>query len=250
MATVYRENKERSKRQYVSTAAFNTQFYTYVVRQNPGTYVTEGVLEANVVGATSVTCPAGRILRETGRRLFPGANPGVSTLMVMVFDNVSQLNGFIDPNASMFALFNSDKPYEVVDGTDAGAAAVHRGPSVYTFGNVTAGAAVTAGTGVIATTGGVTLNGSGKITISPVPALTATPQVGGSSIIGSVNLDGASPSLAVVNTTGLTADSKIFLTATGGTAMALTISAQSATQFTIKSSVNTSTALVNWLIIN
>jgi len=159
MATVYRQNKERSKRQYISTAAFNTQFYTYSVKQNPTTFQTYGELLANVVGATSVTCPAGRILRETGRRLFPGANPNVPTLMVAVFDNVSQLYGFIDPNASMFAVFNSDKPLELVDGTDAGSAAVHRGPSVYTFGNVTAQGDVTATTGNISATAGSVIGG-------------------------------------------------------------------------------------------
>jgi hypothetical protein len=150
MATVYRQNKERTKRQYISTAAFNTNFYTYNLTTNPTTFVTTGSLDP-VTGATSVNCPAGRILRETGRRLFPGAHPQITTLMVMVFDTESQLKGFIDPNASVFAVFNSDKPCELVDGTDT-TLGVHRGPSVYTFGNVTAVGSVISGGPVYSST--------------------------------------------------------------------------------------------------
>jgi len=167
MATVYRENKKRPTMQYISTAAFNNNFYTYNLTTNPSTFVTTGSLDP-VTDATSVNCPAGHILRETGRRLFPGAHPGVTTLMVMVFDVDSQLKGFIDPNASVFAVFNTDKPCELVDGTDT-TLGVHRGPSVFTFGSVTAG------TGVVATTGGVTATAGGvTATAGSIRAATVT----------------------------------------------------------------------------
>jgi hypothetical protein len=63
-----------------------------------------------VSGATSTTCPAYRVVRETGRKLYPGANPGIVTYLVEVFDSTSFLRGFINPNSPIFAAFNSDKP--------------------------------------------------------------------------------------------------------------------------------------------
>jgi hypothetical protein len=39
-----------------------------------------------VSGATSNNWPQARFLRETGKRLYPGTHPGVSTLLVGVFD--------------------------------------------------------------------------------------------------------------------------------------------------------------------
>jgi hypothetical protein len=51
----------------------------------------------------------GRFLHETGRKLFPRANGGVNTLMVGVYDPVSGLSGFIDPNCESFTTMNTDK---------------------------------------------------------------------------------------------------------------------------------------------
>lgn len=252
MATVYRENKERTKRQYISTAAFNTNFYTYNLSTNPSTFVTTGSLDP-VTDATSVNCPAGRILRETGRRLFPGAHPNVITLMVMVFDTESQLRGFIDPNASVFAVFNSDKPCELVDGTDT-TLGVHRGPSVYTFGSVTAGATVTAGTGVVATTGGVTATAGGLTATAGGLTVTAGAIRFPATTNGAVGvtsvLNGVTP-VAVANTS-VTANSIIFLTvaSAGGTVGVPRISSKTAgTGFSVVSSAG-DTSTLNYLIIN
>jgi hypothetical protein len=68
--------------------------------------------------------------------------------MVGVYDANSCLSGFIDPNASLFAVYNGDKPNYIADGVDpVTGLTVDQGPPVFTRGSVTAGTTVTAGTG-------------------------------------------------------------------------------------------------------
>ena len=144
-------SKERTKRSYIATAAFSTGFYSYDktgTALNPVYTLNAGA--AGTSGATVGNCTVGRILRENGRKLYPGgAYPGVTTLMVGVFftDESGPANtfvtGYINPNSSFFAVFSTDKPVEVVDGTDAANSLVNRGPSVYTSGTVTAVGGVT-----------------------------------------------------------------------------------------------------------
>ena len=127
------------RRQYVSIRPFNSYFFTYTVSSNysGGGFNTSGTLSA-VTGASATTCPAGRVLRENGKRLYPGANPGVTTLMVGVFDSITFLNGFIDPNAKVFQTQNTDiAPYlpDQVDPTDD---TQDLGNGVYTRGDVRA----------------------------------------------------------------------------------------------------------------
>ena len=94
--------KESSKRSYVAVAPFHNDFFKYVMNWNPVTLVRTGDITQKVDGANSSNCPKGRVLRENGKKLFPDANSGVSTLMVGVFDNQSMLSGFIDPNSPLF----------------------------------------------------------------------------------------------------------------------------------------------------
>jgi hypothetical protein len=123
------------RRAYITTTAFNNDFYTYTVSMNPTTFVTTGTLAANVVGATAVTCPANRILRENGKRLYPeGANPGVNTLMVGVYDTITGFKGYIDPNAPPFAVYNSDKSYQTPNGINPNGSLVDQGPPIFTRG--------------------------------------------------------------------------------------------------------------------
>lgn len=89
--------------------AFNSDFFTYTTSVDPTTYVTSGTL-TTVSGSTAGNSPLGRVLRETGRKLVPGANPGITVYMVEVFDNTTFLRGYINPNSPVFAPFNSDKP--------------------------------------------------------------------------------------------------------------------------------------------
>ena len=157
MASVYADPKLRSKRTYIAVSSFNNQLYTYTTSMSPTTFQTTGALAATT-GATAANSPRGHFLRETGARLYPGANPGISTLMVGVYDADSGLRGYIDPNAPIFAVFNSDKPVEMVDGGDNNTATPHKGAPVFTTGDVIAGGEVVA---------------TGQVRSSGVTALTA-----------------------------------------------------------------------------
>jgi len=140
-----RQPKELSLRSYVSTAAFHNNFFTYTTSKDRLTFKVTGDLSL-VSGATSVNCPSGRILRENGRKLFPPAHPidtlnGAplifpSTVMVGVFDNQSGLSGFIDPNAPMFAVYNTDHPNYLKDSVDPVGGLTDLGPPTMTNGNV------------------------------------------------------------------------------------------------------------------
>ena len=118
MSTVVRQLKEVPEKSYVASSPFNADVYTYTVSQSQTTFQTTGTLAANVAGATAATCAAGTILRENGKKLYPGAHNGVTTLMVGVFWNTSKtdtttsnmLSGFIDPNSPKFAVFSADRP--------------------------------------------------------------------------------------------------------------------------------------------
>lgn len=115
------------RRSYISTAPFNTVFYTYAnntLTPLPNTYASK--------------CPAGRILRENGKKLFPDSNPGVTQYYVGVYDATTFLNGYIDPNDVHFAIFNSDKPVYVPNNMDFANSTPDLGPSVYTQGNIIA----------------------------------------------------------------------------------------------------------------
>jgi len=128
------------RRTYVSINAFHSYFYTYSVSTEftGGQFVTTGSLD-QVSGATSGTCPAGRILRENGKRLYPGVNPGVSSMMIGVFDDKTFFSGFIDPNAKVFQTQNNDiapsRP-DQVDAEDTGTRDLGNG--VYTRGDLRA----------------------------------------------------------------------------------------------------------------
>lgn len=197
MASVYADPKLRSKRTYIAVSSFDSNLYTYTTTQAPPpTFETTGSLAANA-SATTANCPRGHLLRETGARLYPGANPGISTLMVGVYDADSGLRGYIDPNAPNFAVFNSDKPVEMVDGGDNNTATTHKGAPVYTSGDVIADGEVVAvgqvrSSGVTALTA-ITTNGAQTAqTLNPllgqVFTIASTPPSG----VASITLNAAS----------------------------------------------------------
>jgi hypothetical protein len=102
-----------------------------------------GALTA-VSSATPVNCPAGHILRENGKKLFPDAYPGVQTYMVGVFDILNNLSGFINPNDPVFATFNGDRPNYLKDSVNSHAK--NLGAPTLTQGNVVcSGDLITAG---------------------------------------------------------------------------------------------------------
>jgi hypothetical protein len=132
---------------YITTANFFNNLRTYQTQTNSTTYAKEGRLTTpgTVAGVSTVAivnvktnvnlvqadCPAGRILRETGRRLYPGQNPGLNvgdkysgavvgttatqTMWVMVYDVMTGISAFINPNDTVFAVYSSDKPLELIN---------------------------------------------------------------------------------------------------------------------------------------
>jgi hypothetical protein len=132
-----RRTKEVGALSYISTDEFNNNFFTYTVTNGPPpNFVKTGALTP-VQGATSLTCPAGNILRENGKKLYPGAHNGVRTYMIGVFDMLSGLKGYINPNDPMFAPYNSDRPLYQLDSVYTGNNTTKNlGPSVLTQGPV------------------------------------------------------------------------------------------------------------------
>ena len=114
-----RNLKEVSAKSYISTQAYNSNFFTYTVSTGPSPQFKKTGALVVVTGATSGNCPAGNILRENGKKLFPDAYPGVTDYMVGVFDILNNLSGFIDPNDPVFAPFNGDRPNYLKDSVNS-----------------------------------------------------------------------------------------------------------------------------------
>ena len=129
-----RNLKEVSSKSYISTDVYNGNFFTYSITTGPSPqFKKTGALVA-VAGATSLNCPAGNILRENGKKLFPDAYDGVHTYMVGVFDILNNFSGFINPNDPVFAPFNGDRPNYLKDSVNS--VAKNLGSSVLTQGSV------------------------------------------------------------------------------------------------------------------
>ena len=124
-----------SRRSFIAVAVFNTQFFNYTMSVSPRGVLT-GTLTP-VQGATPGTCPAGRLLRETGRKLYPDINPGITSAMIGVYDEVSFLTGYIDPNSATFALYSTENSYTTPRGYIPFTSTLNSGPPIYTQGPIT-----------------------------------------------------------------------------------------------------------------
>jgi hypothetical protein len=233
------------RRQYVATGTFTGKFFTYekdVVVNGVQTYILNDVLGTYLKGA---------ILRENGRKLIKGVNPGDSngelvdgagnsyTYLVGVINTTADPNvaGFIDPNCSLFAPFNTDKPYfldspdEVVDvNTNPDSQAI--GAPVYTHGDIT-------------TTGGNLVIGTGRLTV-------------GAKVAGQTTLVAGTKAITI---TGLTASSLVFVSVFNAIpgASATTVSYKgfcgtdtiTITAVKVDGSINnTDVSVVNWFVVN
>ena len=140
-------NVATPRRQYIATESFVNDFFSYTTSTDANGLTTGALTQ--VSGATTEACPAGRVLRDNGKRLYPSAHPNITYAMIGVFDPQTFLSGFINPNSPIFAMFNSDKPYftdNLGDGKNAGfdvnlssTGLVNEGNAVFTNGNVIAG---------------------------------------------------------------------------------------------------------------
>lgn len=110
-----RNLKEVGSQSYVSTENFHNSFLSYTVtRGGPPNFEVRGTL-SRVRGANSTNCPAGRVLRENGKKLYPEANPGVLSYLVGVYDSHTGLKGYISPDAGVFATYNGQQPLYIPD---------------------------------------------------------------------------------------------------------------------------------------
>lgn len=174
---------------YIAGVAFQNYLYDYVQVKNNLGQVVSGSLVSPIPGANASTCPAGRVLQPNGKKLFPGGSaPGVSTYMIGVYDPVTFLSGYIDPNSPYFAPMGTDKSYQIqtfdangnlVYGVNPNGGAADQGPPVETLGDSTFGGdvdiagdttigdtlevdgLVTANTGIDVTSGGIDVTAGG-----------------------------------------------------------------------------------------
>jgi hypothetical protein len=172
------------RRTYITTAPFSSEIFSYSPSMN-AQFVTVGSLTAKSV--PSGLNIAGIILRENGRKLYPGANPGVNTYMVGVYHDTIG-SGFIDPNAHVFAVYNSSKPYFAADGVDPATAEKDNSAPVYTNGIIYAKGDITTSSDLLVNgsadiSGGLIVRGSG---VSPAVNVTgnivATTQIRSSTV--------------------------------------------------------------------
>jgi hypothetical protein len=133
------------RRTYITMRPYFSDFFSYST--NVSNYVTSGTL-STVVGASNTLgqpgyCAKGAFLRETGRRLYPTVNPGISTLMVGVYDFATGLTGFIDPNSFAFTPQNTDRSYYIDSAgynpnSNDSPFRSDQGPPVFTHGDILA----------------------------------------------------------------------------------------------------------------
>ena len=86
-----------SNKTYTSFAPFHNHLFQYITENHVGRLIP-------AVGATETICGAGHELYTTNRNLYPGINSGVKTFMVGVYDPITCLRGYIDPNEAVFSI--------------------------------------------------------------------------------------------------------------------------------------------------
>jgi hypothetical protein len=243
------------RRQYVASGVFNTNFFSYTTTVDRSLQ-TRGSLTI-VSGANQTSCRAGRILRENGKKLFKGTHPDLKdpttqfeyNLLIGVYDIISGLNGFIDPNSPLFAPFNTDKSYQqdlVVEAVDS-TGLKEEGPPVFTTGTIT----TTTGN-ILATTGTVT---STKINISPVtagPPGTATTGTLAAPLTTSAGRAFLVNGVQTIYTTACTANSMVLVSVNNGVGLGVPVSVlPSAGSFQVVVDRATGNAAgFNWMVIN
>lgn len=176
---------EQSKRSYVASGVFNTALFSYTSARDANN-VTQYTLAVNPL-ATVDNCKAGHILKENGRKLVPGANPSVTNYMVGVFDSSSGLNGFIDPNNNLFAVYSTNVPNFITRGVDTvtgvDGTTNDMGPPVFTNGTVNADGSITTKDGnLVATTGDIVATAGNVTAAKQIRSTTVTVLTPGSTV--------------------------------------------------------------------
>ena len=169
MAHTYIGDRARPLKTYITSDNFFNNIRVYTTDTSGTTFLRQGRLTTpgtstnittapllNVktnVNLVSADCPTGRFLRETGRRLFPGQNPGLAvgdkyngvvvgftqtaTMLVLVSDSVTGCSFYINPNDTVFSVYSFDKPLDTDSNLET-SATPPLGAPVITAGSVTA----------------------------------------------------------------------------------------------------------------
>jgi hypothetical protein len=140
---------------YITTANYSNVLFNYTTSLN-SQYVTVGSLTTPATGVNSSNTPAGDYLYQNGKKLYPGANPGISSFLVGVYSPVSGVSGYIDPNGPIFSPLQSGKPYQTQVQNTGGdyvynadnSGSEDSGVPVLTNGSVNAGTTILATTGL------------------------------------------------------------------------------------------------------
>ena len=236
---------QRTDRTLVSTTAFNNEFYTYTTSLN-SSFQTVGTFTL-VSGATAATCPSGRVLHLSGKKLFPDINPmntfvagsplSAKKFLVSVYDPISFLSGFVDPTSNTFAKFDQNLP------------------NFFDLG--------TAGSGVEWSGGGqgVDLHVVDSTTYAPtstaINAGNLTVDVKNASMGGVTIPSGmtVATKTITISTTAATATSRVFLTLTtlptaNLTGVSVTTTAGTIVISAVASGTTAAAVTYNWLVIN
>ena len=224
------------RRSYIAMNSYTADLFSYTLTFDATTFTNVGLLSTIGVPATSTL--QGSILSETGKKLYPVANAGVSTFMVSVFDQTSKVTGYINPNSPTFAIFTGDKPPYMGQGVDPGTSGLaNLGNSIYTHGSVIADGFGTYA-GFISSPS--TLTSHVFLTPAGTTAAAGGASIGRGALVGGI---------LGISTTAVTASSIIFLTANAqGTGSTIRVSSISAgANFSV---IGTGTDSFNWLIIN
>jgi len=118
MSSVLAGSTNLSKKIYLTTAAYNNNIYELV---DIGTLLTGQIYQLQLIpGLTSQKCPKGSLLRENGKKIYPGQHLNINgttnnQYMVSVFDDQTFTRGFINPAAQIFTPMNSDQPSYIAD---------------------------------------------------------------------------------------------------------------------------------------
>ncbi len=215
MSSVRNDFNPEAKITYMSTAPFDDDFWSYSLTWNQAEAKYIGTLSA-VSGATSGTCPAKRFLHETGKKLFPSANPGIKTMLVGVYDPVSFLKGYIDPNSEVFLRMNNDRAANIdtlnpadneanlrsIHGEFAlrpGVDSIDYGQPVYTRGNVVALGSATITGDIDSLTGDITAEAGAVTAQTNVSAVTGNITAPLGNIVAGNRINGGTKTLAPIN---------------------------------------------------
>jgi len=257
------------RRSYISLRPYNADIFSYATSINPSNLATTGTFSP-VTGATAANCLQGAILHETGKKLYAGVQPNVTTYMVSVFDYANSLTGFIDPNSSAFTPQNTDRPYMIASpGSNSQDQYADRANPIFTRGNIFGQSNLDiSGSGHIygsmrVDTGltvyqGENIYGTANLFSNATVAstmTTSTLSVATGKVFMNTRITGAVNLVAgaiTVTTTACTTNSLIFLQHSYISAPfgVLYVNAVSNGSFQIKSSQGGDTGLVHWILIN